>query len=239
MPLRKPPPPAEQRWKQAERKGKRTGLLKTVYATNGEKYTGEWAQDCRHGKGTCVSKNGVIYDGDWASGVRHGFGVRSMPREGTNCKEYSGGWINNKKEGYGANFYSSGNRYEGEWYEGERSGWGRMSYTDGSVYEGEWLNDKRNGLGLHILEDGNRYEGNWYNDLKHGDGKFFYLNKGQLYAGTWVEGTPKCGELVDLQRQNADDPTQFPIPELKLADPQQVLAEAKVTIFEGQDPDYD
>jgi hypothetical protein len=54
-----------------------------------------------------------------------------------------------------------------------------------------------------VLPNGNRYEGDWENDAKHGDGKFFYLDKGQLLSGTWVNGTGKCGEFIDLQRQNA------------------------------------
>jgi hypothetical protein len=56
---------------------------------------------------------------------------------------------------------------------------------------------------LLVLPNGNRYEGDWENDAKHGDGKFFYLDKGQLLSGTWVNGTGKCGEFIDLQRQNA------------------------------------
>ena len=64
-------------------------------------------------------------------------------------------------------------------------------------------------------------------------------SQGQLYTGTWVEGTAKCGELEDLQRQNAENPTQYPIPELKLADPETVLKQAKEAQFEGKEPDFD
>ena len=78
-----------------------------------------------------------------------------------------------------------------------------------------------------------RYEGNWDNDLKHGDGKFFYLDKGQQYEGTWVDGTAKCGIFIDLQRQNAEDPTQYPLPELGLFDPRAVLAESRREHFES------
>jgi len=233
MPLPKPPPPAEQLWKKAERKGKRTGLLKTVYETNGDKYTGEWKLDKRDGKGTCVSKSGAIYDGDWVTGLRHGYGVKSVIRNSEYEKQYSGGWANDKKEGFGANFYKGGDKYEGEWFEGQRSGWGRQQYANGDMYEGEWLEDSRNGLGLLILANGNRYEGDWEDDLKHGDGKFFYLDKGQQYEGTWVEGTAKCGTFIDLQRQNAEDPTQYPLPELGLFDPRAVLAESRREHFES------
>ena len=71
--------------------GKRTGLLKTVYETNGEKYTGEWALDKREGKGTCVSKAGAIFDGDWVAGLRHGYGVKSVIRNGKHPLAAPGG----------------------------------------------------------------------------------------------------------------------------------------------------
>lgn len=233
MPLPKPPPPAEQRWKKNEARAKRCGLLKTVYETNGEKYTGEWKDDLREGKGTCITKSNTIYDGDWIAGNRQGFGVRSVIRKGKHAKEYSGGWVNNKKQGYGANFYANGDTFEGEWFEGMRSGWGRHAFANGDVYEGEWLEDECNGTGLLLLANGNRYEGEWLNHLKHGEGKFFYLDKGQLYIGTWIEGIPKCGEFIDLQRQNAEDPTQYPLPELGVKNPRDVLGEAAAAQYDA------
>ena len=62
-----------------------------------------------------------------------------------------------------------------------------MSYKDGSVYDGQWYAGQRSGRGLLLQADGNRYEGEWADDKKHGDGKFFFLNKGQLYTATWVD----------------------------------------------------
>lgn len=232
MPLRKEPAPNNQLWKSAERRAKREGTLKTVYETNGDRYTGEWHLDLKDGKGTCITKSGTMYDGDWVVGKRDGYGIRSALRDGVLAKEYSGAWVNDKKEGYGAQFYSTGERYEGEWFEGKRSGWGRMSYTDGSVYDGQWYAGQRSGRGLLLLANGNRYEGEWANNTKHGDGKFFFLNKGQLYTATWVDDVAKCGIFTDLERQNAVDPTQYPIPNLEMAEegPSSIaslLAEAK------------
>lgn len=108
--------------------------------------------------------------------------------------------------------------------------------TDASIYEGEWYDGKRNGTGLLILENGNRYEGSWENDAKHGDGKFYYLEKGQLYIGSWVAGVAKCGEMIDLQRENAVDPTLFPIPNIELEDPRSVLEAARLKHL-GEDYD--
>ena len=65
------------------------------------------------------------------------------------------------------------------------------------------------------LADENRYEGSWKTDKKNGPGKFFYLDKGQVYEGVWVEDIPKCGTVVDFGREGAPDPTQYPIPEVR------------------------
>lgn len=56
-------------------------------------------------------------------------------RDGVGHKEYVGDWANDKKDGYGTNYFRNGDEYEGEWFEGKMSGWGRMTYADGSVYE--------------------------------------------------------------------------------------------------------
>lgn len=60
----------------------------------------------------------------------------------------------------------------------------------------------------------NRYEGLWKDDKKHGEGKFFYLNKGQLYTGVWVEDIAKCGTMEDFGRDGAPEPTVYPIPKV-------------------------
>ena len=60
--------------------------------------------------------------------------------------------------------------------------------------------------------NGNRYEGSWKNGVKNGSGKFFYLDKGQVYEGTWVDDLAKCGQMKDWNRDTAPDATQFPLP---------------------------
>lgn len=56
-------------------------------------------------------------------------------REGELQKEYAGNWVNDRKDGYGTQYYKNGDVYDGEWFDGKKSGWGRMKYADGSVYE--------------------------------------------------------------------------------------------------------
>ena len=65
-----------------------------------------------------------------------------------------------------------------------------------------------------ILVNGNRYEGSWKNDMKDGDGKFLYLDKGQVYTGVWKENVAKSGTLEDFDRDSAPNPPIFPLPEV-------------------------
>ncbi|EGD79438.1 hypothetical protein PTSG_10002 [Salpingoeca rosetta] len=187
-----------------------------------------------HGKGMYESKrHKFMFEGDFKYGLRDGYGVYSIFRKGKYHKEYVGSWKANLYHGHGVKFYDieGTEMYDGEWFEGKRSGWGRMTYADGSVYEGEWLEDQRCGRGLLLLANQNRYEGEWENDLKHGRGTFYYINKGQCYQGVWKDGTPKCGEMIDMERERADDPTKYAIPQLGLKDAEDVLDAAETSVL--------
>ena len=70
---------------------------------------------------------------------------------------------------------------------------------------------------IFLAANDNRYEGSWKNDKKNGPGKFYYLDRGQLYEGVWVEDIPKCGEMKDFCRETAVDPTQYAIPAVSIS----------------------
>ena len=63
--------------------------------------------------------------------------------------------------------------------------------------------------------NGNRYEGSWEDDMKNGDGRFLYLDKGQMYTGFWVNDVAKCGTVEDFDRDSAPQPPKYPIPEVR------------------------
>lgn len=67
---------------------------------------------------------------------------------------------------------------------------------------------------LSCLENGNRYEGGWERGMKNGHGRFFHLDHGQLFEGFWVDNVAKCGTMIDFGRDEAPEPTQFPIPKV-------------------------
>lgn len=104
-----------------------------------------------------------------------------------------------------------------------------------------------------LLANDNRYEGEWRADKKHGRGKFFYVTRGQLMEGLWIDDVCKTSEMKDFGRDQAILPTPYPLPgveiflkhsfsslvfssflsffQLTLANPEQVLAEAQSTII--------
>lgn len=178
-------------------------------------------------------------------------------------KVYAGGWRDDRRSGFGTYFYADGSYYEGEWEGGVKKGWGTMHYRDGSRYDGEWFDEKRHGQGILLLPNQDRYEGMWLNDQKEGPGKYIFKVRRQAYEGEWVQGTPKCGTLVDLPpltakaaaslaaataRTNFIDPAQaaqpanwlmlggrrvrYPIPELGLATPHDVINKERERIVE-------
>lgn len=50
--------------------------------------------------------------------------------------------------------------------------------------------------------------------MKNGEGKFLYLDRGQVYTGTWLDDIAKCGVLEDANREGATNPPLYPIPKV-------------------------
>lgn len=232
MPITKVARGREPNWKEWDQKAQKGGLRHTVFCGGGDTYTGHWENNLKHGKGTYYwAGANAVYDGDWREDKRHGYGTYSVVLDGAPFKQYAGGWKNDKRHGYGTFYYSENDHYEGEWYESKRNGWGRMYYEDGSVYEGRWDNDLRDGEGTLRLPNNNRFEGSWSKGKKNGNGCHYYLDRGLVYEGVWVDNVPKCGEMRDLNRENAPLPTEYPIPTLQLAQPATVIGEAVQTFM--------
>ena len=47
--------------------------------------------------------------------------------------------------------------------------------------------------------------------MKNGEGKFLFLDRGQVYTGTWVDDVAKCGVLEDVDRDTAPNPPIYSI----------------------------
>lgn len=102
-----------------------------------------------------------------------------------------------------------------------------MYYKDGTIYEGEWSGGERNGQGMIRLNSENRYEGTWKDDQKNGHGKFYYQDSGQVFEGVWKNNIPRYGVMRDFGRDNASDPTPYPIPKIELKDIDTVMESAR------------
>ena len=102
---------------------------------------------------------------------------------------YIGEIKNNKKDGLGKIYSSSGIKYyDGEWKNDRKEGYGRLFINNIMIYEGEWKNDKKEGYGIMNLENGKIYKGEWKNDIFEGCGI--------LNVKNWkYEGIIKGGEL--------------------------------------------
>jgi hypothetical protein len=119
--------------------------------------------------------------------------------------KYIGDWKENKKCGFGIQYYGNGDKYEGGWDNHMRNGHGTLWVLDGKKlrreYTGEWINDKKSGRGTMYFKNEDRYDGFWLNDLPHGEGRMIYHN-GDIYEGQWSLGK-KSGYGV-LTKRNGD-----------------------------------
>ena len=74
---------------------------------NLEKYTGEWVDNQRQGRGTMTLIDGSIYEGYW---------------------------LNDKKNGFGRYIHVDGDFYLGYWRDDKMDGMGTYTHYDGAEY---------------------------------------------------------------------------------------------------------
>ncbi|XP_044733280.1 MORN repeat-containing protein 3-like [Chrysoperla carnea] len=218
-------------WVSAYAATKKTGLQNTVYTVSRDVYVGEWANNVYQGKGRLITNHGTkVYEGDFNNHIREGYGTYAKLAKDKISHQlyYVGEWKNNKFHGNGTKYYynddGTSSMYIGNFVKGKRSGYGRMWYADCSYYDGDWENDLYNGFGMFVQTNGNRYEGEFKAGLKHGKGRFYHLNVGQLQEGLWIDDMCKVSTIIIIPfRQSALNPTEYPIPPVKLVDPEDII----------------
>ncbi len=118
-----------------------------------------------------------FYEGQWEKGLKHGQGI-----EITGSYEYTGQFVDGKREGDGEIKFPNGDSYKGQWKSDMKEGQGVYSWKDGSSYSGGWIQGKRSGYGIYSAKNGDRYKGEWKDDKMAGAGNYLFAD-GRFFSG--------------------------------------------------------
>uniref|UniRef100_A0A5B7BIK9 Phosphatidylinositol 4-phosphate 5-kinase n=1 Tax=Davidia involucrata TaxID=16924 RepID=A0A5B7BIK9_DAVIN len=154
--------------------------------SNGDYYTGEWADNFPHGRGKYLWTDGCMYVGEWFRGKTMGKGRFIWPSGVTYEGEFKGGYM----DGQGTYTGSNGETYRGCWVMNLKHGHGVKDYANGDCFDGEWCRGLQEGHGKYQWKSGNHYVGEWKNGVICGKGKLYWIN-GNMYDGYWEDGLPK------------------------------------------------
>jgi hypothetical protein len=138
--------------------------------------------DCVNGQGTMHYSTGHKFTGEFKDGVRHGKGVMLMP----GGRKIVGVWVANEiREGtYTA---PDGTIYEGQWEFRERNGRGTLTFPDGRKYVGEFKSGQRHGRGTMTWPDGRKYVGDFQEGTRTGHG-IMTDSDGKTVEGEFKDG---------------------------------------------------
>jgi hypothetical protein len=166
--------------------------------SNGNKYTGEWANSKPHGRGKAEFTDGGVYEGNFSNGKREGTGVQRWASGQWAGDSYVGSYKNNLMEGKGVYTYADGNSYDGEWKNGLKEGKGVFTYA---------VDGKTSLPGLSTTWNaGDVCDGVWKENKRHGACRYTFFN-GEVYACTFVDGV--CAEFDARQAAVRADPKAF------------------------------
>jgi hypothetical protein len=123
-------------------------------------YTGYFAHDKKHGKGTLMWNARSSYEGEIVGDGNHGLGIEKSVFENT----YEGEWSCDKRHGHGKLTFSNGNIYVGSFHEDAITGEG--IYTSSTFeYSGHYIDGKKEGVGIGVWKNGTVYSGYWLDDM--------------------------------------------------------------------------
>lgn len=162
---------------------------------------------------------------------------------------YEGLWHHNVRQGKGSQFFANGDVYVGDWLNDQQCGFGTLTKANKDVYEGEWLNGQREGQGLYFYFHQHKiYDGEWLQDQPkcgvYTDASNFFQSSSsannsavaaaaaESRATTAAATARQNAGMPQSQAQHEDEegfnpvPVQtIPIPRLRLADGDSILAE--------------
>ena len=132
-----------------------------------------------------------FYEGDVLNGQKHGRGILmdslwdEVQNDFVECKVYEGDFKNDKKDVFGIEFNSDGEK----------------------VYEGNWKDDKYNGKGKYYSDGSLYYQGSWMNGTPHGEGEIYDVDTEELiYEGKVNNGLIVMdGDTYKILETDEDD----------------------------------
>jgi len=124
--------------------------------------------DCENGTGTYLystgDKSGSKFTGEWKNGKRDGKGI-IVKKDGT---IFEGEYKNDKANGKGTWRFSDGHKFEGEFKDG-RFIIETKIFPNGNKYTGDFKNNLLEGKGTFTFSNGNKYTGefkdNQFNEI--------------------------------------------------------------------------
>ena len=157
---------------------------------DGVLYIGTFMNSELNGKGIRVYQSSQnepvhVYKGDFINYLRNGNGVDCFGNT-----KYEGGFVNDKRDGYGKIVFESGDVYEGSFKEDKFNGQGRYKWKNtGHEYIGDYLNGQFHGKGLYKWSENEYYKGEYKNGIKEGQGEVKYPD-GKKFICPFVNGKP-------------------------------------------------
>lgn len=158
------------------------GRGKIVYANIGI-YEGNFVNGKKEGQGTFTVTNGDVYTGHFANDSYNGKGKYKY----ADGSIYEGDFVNSKVYGQGTFTYKDVGVYVGQFANGLRNRQGKFSYLNGDIYEGNWVDDKTQGQGTFTLKNGDYYVGGWLNGKHNGSGKQYSKATNTVWEGIWKD----------------------------------------------------
>jgi len=164
------------------RDGKKQGKGVYVWA-NGDKFEGDFASDQVSGKGRWEFASGDIYIGEVVNAIMVGKGVLVAK----NGDKYEGLFADGRPHGQGVYVFANGDKFEGSMVAGKMSGMGVYTTKGGDKFVAPFVDGVPNGNGTYEFANGDRYVGEIRNGALTGRGEYFHSD-GQRSEGNYVGG---------------------------------------------------
>ena len=103
-------------------------------------------------------KDGAEFTGNFVEGKRDGKGKLDY----ANKDNFDGTWANGMKKN-GTYTWNNGDVFEGE-FKNDKMSYGELRWKSGGSYKGTFVDDKREGNGIMTFKDGGNYTGQWMNN---------------------------------------------------------------------------